>query len=50
MGMGLGHRGGGVSRLESEKRYGILESATVVFGLEISLAGTCALSYRHSYI
>ena len=51
MGMGRRHGGEGiytlVSRLESEKS---MEYLNQLFGLEISLAGTCALSYRQRYI
>ena len=53
MGMGRRHRGGGgytlVSRLESEKSMEYL-NLLQLYGLEISLAGTCALSYRQRYI
>ena len=48
MSMGRRHGGGG-DILESEKSieyFNLLQ----LYGLEISLAGTCALSYRHRYI
>ena len=53
--MGRGRRNGGggvytlVSRLESEKSMEYL-NLLQLYGLEISLAGTCALSYRQRYI
>ena len=53
MGMGWRHGGGGgytlVSRLESEKSMEYL-NLLQLYGLEISLAGTCALSYRQTHI
>ena len=53
MGMGRRHGGGGgytlVSRLESEKSMEYL-NLLQLYGLEISLVGTCALSYRQRYI
>ena len=53
--MDMGWRHGGVGRytlvrrLESEKKYGYL-NLLQLYGLEVSLAGTCALSYRQRYI
>ena len=38
-----------VSRLESEKSMDYL-NLLQLYGLEISLAGNCALSYRQRYI
>ena len=53
MDMGRRHGGGGgytlVSRLESEKSMEYL-NLLQLYVLEISLAGTCALSYRQRYI
>ena len=53
MGRGRRHGGGGgytlVSRLESEKSMEYL-NLLQLYGLEIRLAGTCALSYRQRYI
>ena len=53
MGLGRRHGGGGghtlVSRLESETCMEYL-NLLQLYGLEISLAGTCALSYRQRYI
>ena len=53
MGRGQRHGGGGgynlVCRLESEKSMKYL-NLLQLYGLEISLAGTCALSYRQRYM
>ena len=54
MGRGRRHGGGGgytlVSGLKSKKKSMEYLNLLQLYGLEISLAGTCALSYRQRYI